>query len=275
MTQPKKGGAGVPNPNGDDGKGHQQARKVSGKIHVEGEIKTQLPPKLIEDYATSNEKTDRRVDKRFLVEIITLLFVIIVAIMSFLQTKQAIKSADAAQKSTSIANQSLHIAERAYLNLGPMTPSSFNSKTKTLVFSIVNTGHLPAEDLKLTFYKLAANVDSPSAKNVREDDVVDFGKTYTHAGTINPMPAGSPNTIAVYIDNMDTERADAGLQKIVIGGVSTYKAGFDDEGPKNWSFCFETEHEPVRNINTLIECDINHYLPIFEMLARTPKWTGK
>ena len=259
----------------DRSSGKEQKRSVTGRVHVQGEIEVHLPPGVQKQNSTANQKRETRETIKQWVQSITLFFVIVVAGFNGVQSYESIKSATASQKSAEIANYALHVSERAYLNLGPMTTASFDEANKTLNFSIVNTGHLPAEDVQLTFYRIAINTDTPWSRDYKETDVVDFGKTESTFPNIAPIQAGSPNQVASYFDHMDATRADAGREKIAVAGYATYKAGFDDEPRQKWSFCLQTEHELVLNKNAISYCNINEYLPILTKLAERPEWKGK
>jgi len=165
MAKTPNGGARTPHFYEEDGDGKRQLRKISGKVHVNGEIETQFPPELIEEYSSSNQKTDKREERRFIVEIITLVLVLIVAAFSYVQTRESIRSADAAKSAADIANQSLVVGQRAWISVNATTENAlvFNSQGAWLPNNVEmkNVGHSPATYVKL-WEKLVVGLPPPS-----------------------------------------------------------------------------------------------------------------
>ena len=130
-------------------------REVRGAVHVSGEVNTTLPTELLEEYKSSNKSSDRLEKKRFTLEKATFLFVAIVAVLSWVQTKEAIRSASAtvvAANATALqANTSadqLEIAERPWVSLEPTIASPLwineNGANLDLSIRLRNSGLSPA-----------------------------------------------------------------------------------------------------------------------------------
>ena len=60
-------------------------RDISGSINIRGEIETKRPPDLAQEHATERTEDHAQDKKRFVVELITLIFVILVACLTALQ----------------------------------------------------------------------------------------------------------------------------------------------------------------------------------------------
>jgi hypothetical protein len=83
-----------PEPNHNDSA--EQIRKVSGKIHVNGEIEANIPADAIERYKAARQENTSRDNWRFLVECLTLLAVVFYAGLAFWQgwmTRSLVKTA--------------------------------------------------------------------------------------------------------------------------------------------------------------------------------------
>ncbi len=134
-------------PQGKDGRFQQ--RQIEGRVEVSGKVEAGFPPTLVEEYKTSNDKVDRREDKRFQVEKATLAFVVVVAALSFIQTKQAIKGADAAKQAADAASAANEITAeniRARIDVDSTKLSqAVTAGSLTNVTAILkNTGQTPA-----------------------------------------------------------------------------------------------------------------------------------
>ncbi len=102
--------------------GQNSKHRIEGDVRVDGQIKTNLPPDLVEEYKASNRessareyRTEIREKRRFVVEIVTLGFVALVAVISLVQVWLARRSTDAAVAAAAAAQKSVDSArESAY-----------------------------------------------------------------------------------------------------------------------------------------------------------------
>jgi hypothetical protein len=247
---------------GDNGS-REQKRKITGELHVRGEIEANIPRAAMEQYKAAIQENTSRDNWRFAVECITLFFVIVVAILGIIQTRQSIRSAGAARDAADTNKASLHVAERAYLSI---SAPSYDSQ-KTITFQLVNTGHLAAEDVKLLVYRLAIPpTPRPGSTLYQLSDVIDFGKTELKIPSIPNMQSGLPNIISAVFDNLDPTRTGINGTELVVGGFVDYKAGFEDEARQNSSFCMRTVWELKAGRPAIASCNINDYLPLFKDL---------
>jgi hypothetical protein len=101
MSKHPKPGGGKPHPQPNQNRTRDNKTEISGDIFVRGEIETHLPPSEVQKLATAEEKHDTRENKRYLVELITLLVVIIYGALTGWQaweTRQAVKAASEANR---------------------------------------------------------------------------------------------------------------------------------------------------------------------------------
>jgi hypothetical protein len=117
------------NPHGEHHEDHRDdgKRHVSGEVSISGSVEANIPVTLIEEYKRSNTQTDTREanrdlrdDKRFTVEILTLLFVAFVAFLNIFLAFQAKRTAN-------IADDTLKKSQRPWVNA-----DSFDLKRITL-----------------------------------------------------------------------------------------------------------------------------------------------
>src|SRR6202044_4019620 len=86
MAKTPSGGKRTPYSGGNDDDGKKQLRHLTGDINVSGEIKTEFPPKLVEEYSTANDKNERRETKRYFLELISVVLLLLVAIANIIAT---------------------------------------------------------------------------------------------------------------------------------------------------------------------------------------------
>ena len=101
----------------------EQERYISGNIGVVGQVEANFPRELIEEYKTSNRQAhtrenarDRREVWRFRVEIITLIFVVFVALLSIIQSRQSVRTANAAAEANKLAKANFWLDERPFID---------------------------------------------------------------------------------------------------------------------------------------------------------------
>lgn len=82
----------------DHGQGHGEHNqtRIPEQIRVSGKIETDFPPKLVEEYKTANREETSRENSRFIIECVTLVLVIFVAVLNIIQARQSIRTANSA-----------------------------------------------------------------------------------------------------------------------------------------------------------------------------------
>jgi hypothetical protein len=103
---------------------------VTGDIHVRGEIETKIPPNLAKKRDTAEEKKETREKRRFVVEVLTLIFVIIYAGITFFQWRDL--------------RRNFEINERALMKATVQIPPAFTDPL-TAAIRFTNVGKSVAE----------------------------------------------------------------------------------------------------------------------------------
>lgn len=80
-----KPGAHKPHPQPNQASAQHDKCDVSGSIEVRGVVETKIPPNLEKKHDAADEKNETREKRRFVVEVLTLLFVVIYAFVTYLQ----------------------------------------------------------------------------------------------------------------------------------------------------------------------------------------------
>jgi len=185
--------------------------------------------------------------------------VAIYAALTAFQSYQSKRSADAATSAANTASQALHVAERAHLSIA--TPT-YDSK-KLITFQIVNTGHLHAEDVKVTVYRLAINSATPGTIQHTLSDVVDIGKNEVR---IPSIPSGLNSEIDVVFNNLDPTRTGINGTQLVVVGSASYNTGFRDEPRQTLPFCLHSEWELQARRLALAPCNVDDYSPTIKTI---------
>jgi hypothetical protein len=135
--------SGQGNTGGHQGRPDYHKRKISGDVYVRGEVQIDLPS-VKENRSAADRKKESREQKRFLVEGITLFFVVVVAVLNFLQTSQATLSANAAVESVRQSERNFRIEAAPYIDFVPAAPKVFKDGSELLFLEEKNFGKTPA-----------------------------------------------------------------------------------------------------------------------------------
>ncbi len=206
-------------------------RNVTGDIRITGQVKADFPADIIEAYKASNRHTDAqeekensREDKRFKIECVTLFFVILLAVVSLVQTKQAIKStqaamisATAAQESVRSARDQFHLENRAYLFPGEV--EEVLGGYAVIKIPIINTGHVPTKGshLRINYERM------DSSGTVLEDRVYD----YETQAEIPPGHDAYFFTVGIpAMPSDDLSQLAKGREGLLLRGRMEYDSGF-------------------------------------------------
>lgn len=147
MSKHPNGGGRRPDPKPDD----DHRRNISGSIHVSGEVEAKLPFDLVKTYTASSEKDERREDKRFFVEKITLVFVALVAVMGMIQTGDARRSADAVVSSANTSLNAYEATSRPYIGMAVSALVHGTPEQLQFVGQFKNYGPIPASEFSPTW----------------------------------------------------------------------------------------------------------------------------
>jgi len=95
--------------------GGKEKREISGAIRIAGEIETEFPPDIKDEYITSSRDSTARERKRYKVERVTLGFVILVALLNLIQAVESVRSANASHASINQAENNRRDDDRAWI----------------------------------------------------------------------------------------------------------------------------------------------------------------
>jgi hypothetical protein len=132
-----------PNPN--NGSGQEQQRKISGKVHVDGEVEVDFAKSLVEKYESAQETEGTRQERKYRLDKITLVAAIIYTSLAGIQSCESIKG-------VSIAKDSLESVQRAFVFPTGMSDIVFAPDGKTPIgvkFTIrwENSGTTPTKEV--------------------------------------------------------------------------------------------------------------------------------
>ena len=146
----------------DDTAGEQQ-RKVSGKMHVQGEIEVHFPPEVTQANAASEEKRSARERIKQRVEVTTLSFVVIVAILNCIQTGLFFKTTQAALDANEATRRNFHIQAAPYIDVLQVLTDHGPEGQERLEFQIKNFGTTPGLNVTAFSRFVFADPDSSPA----------------------------------------------------------------------------------------------------------------
>ncbi|MFZ0821145.1 MAG: hypothetical protein WAM91_13835 [Candidatus Acidiferrales bacterium] len=130
MTKPNKPGS--------------QQNPYFNNVQVRGALEVGRSPSLTDEHNTERKQDTTQDRKRYLVERLSLVAIVIVAGFSGWQGYSAKRAADIAEGSLVLTQQGLHLEQRAWVKVG--TPPNFplSGKEIPVTFQVENTGRTPA-----------------------------------------------------------------------------------------------------------------------------------
>jgi hypothetical protein len=152
--------------------GQESERKISGDIHVHGEVEANIPARVIEQYKTARQENTSRDNWRFFVEIVTL---VIVAIYAGLTAWQAFST----QTIVELTRTQYTLDQRAWLGITEVsTPPDLQAGTVlNPSASLVNSGKTPAISVmrKAGYRILPASVPLNPGQEVSNQTPISLG----------------------------------------------------------------------------------------------------
>lgn len=268
--------------------GQNNQRRVSGEITVSGIVETNLPKKLVEEYAASNTKTDAREDYRVKLEAITLFFAILVAIFAFIQSCASVKSAKSAQASADAANASVEeirkqteITQRPWISV-EVTPNSDLFWVDTpdgkypglsVKFSVKNEGHSIAKAVQLDLKYFASDPRNPIAPDALKNqsdlcnnphpDPMTWFDLFPSTEPKETVESTSVAASAISKTAMTTDDHAHRLVGIYGVGCATYRSSFDTKLHQT-RFAFHLASFPVMKKGGKFELETIGGLPVME-----------
>jgi hypothetical protein len=160
MAKTPKHLGGLPPPHGD-----ATARTIKGTVEVEA----RLPQELTEEFVASNKETSARENSRLVVERITLVVLLCVALLNLFVAYQSARSANAAESAAKTASDTLKVSQRPWVFLDVQANSdvSYNEGGQMYMytlFTLKNLGTSPAVNAQLAVELVGDNVDGAVKK---------------------------------------------------------------------------------------------------------------
>jgi hypothetical protein len=223
---------GKDHPGANQNHGHEQQRKISGKIHVNGEIEANIPSGVIEQYKAARQENTSRDNWRFLVECLTLIVVTIYAGLTLSLARSSQKSADAAIVASKSAVASYDATVRPYLFMAGIS-TKVDSKPINLTFNanLKNYGTIPAQAVTYSWVVVANGVSVPISHFPDQPQVLPPGETSSLVGSLGannapPIMDGSqPLLIYTAYSYSWRDKQESGCEKFMYS--STVKAFFN------------------------------------------------
>jgi len=180
------------------------------------------------------------------------------------QTSAQIQSGSAAKQVAGIAQNTLHISERAYIVFGS---PQLNPDTPMFDIPIINSGHMPSGAIDATTYEVTFNSDTLTSAQVSfEKNMVEHHRSILH---VNSVSAGSPDHLAIPVPSLARDKLNNGTQMIMIIGTIDYNDGFPDSPAQHSQLCMTTSYHLVAKQWYPAICDPAIQLPKFKSLDWT------
>jgi hypothetical protein len=141
-------------------------------------------------------------------------------------------AADAAKRAADIANETLHISERAYLVIGA---PSLDLDSLVVSIPILNVGHIPSGAVQITAHEAtleASSGEPPTKRDPMEAKMMRFAHR-----SIGPSQSSPEESINIPVPKIIAQDFIGNKQQIIIAGTISYNSGFADDPTKTELFC--------------------------------------
>ncbi len=242
-----------PHPDPNQRRSSKEEREVSGSIHIRGEVEANLPKSLIDHYEAAQETEGNRQEKKYRLDVITLIFVIIVAGLTVWQAclnrKLAITAADTLKttKEQFQRDQRPYLAQTSKSSEAPqfiLKPDDPSHGQIMWNWHMTNYGKSPADHVT---FSQEISLDG-------EPFVPSFGETVPNVGPpMAPTTDVYDSVISRPIEKAEFER----LVKLTNGIVIRIKIDYSDlEGtPYETGLCLTRT-----NFGSLTYCKKDNYV---------------
>jgi hypothetical protein len=170
-----------------------QKHRVAGNVHLDGEIEIHVPPSVKKEQDTENKNRSARESKKMLIDGITLLFVVVVAVINVIQLRTSIES-------NRISKESLQSVQRAYIQILPITNFNKNgSGHPTMDFSVRwdNVGATPAINA------ISAHFAKIRNENLTEAEFLSVKESFAYNRPIVVIGKGSTSSQVTSFEQKD------------------------------------------------------------------------
>ncbi len=164
---------------------------------------------------------------------------------------QAIIQANAAKSAASIAGQTLHISERAYLTLG--TPAD-DFQNKQISIPIINSGHIPSGKATIIAHEITFQISIPLATIYSLNQETTIERHWTTAG-FPTVAIGNPFVVDVEIPSLVMDDLNNGKQGVAIAIEMIYNDGFPNTPDQRWVFCDISVYSAAMKRGIMRPCD--------------------
>lgn len=173
------------------------------------------------------------------------------------QTSAQMRSAEAAKKAADTAAETLHVSERAYIQIGF---KSIDFDTNTVWLSMVNTGHIPAGPGKTIVHEvtLFTGMNEEQRKIAGGYIIVE---THWTESPFQSYPSGESLQIHVGVPALPKTLLMNQKEESIIVGEVIYNDGFPHTKEQIWPFCHVITSQPTFDGNDF-PCDPSVELPI-------------
>lgn len=200
--------------------GGEQKRKIDGKVHVSGEIEIHVPPDVHKQQTAADNKKDAREKRKEVIDGVTLFFVVIVAGLSAVQTRQSIRSADAAKTAADAANDSL-VLTRAQI-LPSIHPISINVREEILPNKLTKIQNAFKNTGNTTAYDVQSFATSQSIITGNQP-VFEFKQFIQSKGTIGAGDTFDSPLFLPSLNEVQIEQVMRNERKLYITGLIMYR----------------------------------------------------
>jgi hypothetical protein len=160
------------------------------------------------------------------------------------------RSADAAKTAAAIAQETLHVSERAYLTLGtPMHDFSH----KIINIPIINSGRIPSGKMTAIIHEVTFKIADPDLTSYPLTDETILERHWVDQ-FFSDIPVGAPYTIEVFMPALDQAEFTSGKQGVYIVIELTYNDGFIGSVPQKWLFCDGSGYLSSAKTNNMHPC---------------------
>ena len=178
-------------------------------------------------------------------------------------TTQAAKSA---QRAANIADTSLHVSERAYVNFQYRT-GGINYDQHQVTMGLTNFGHLLPKDVSVIAHHALFTVPGGAR------ETVDFsGPAMRSWNTTKfvPIGPGDASQLIVPFPGMIQEAMLSFHQLILVAGYILFNDGFPEDGIQTVAFCFKSQGSLVTQQVYLTPCDALAIIPLMNRKTVIP-----
>ena len=167
------------------------------------------------------------------------------------QAVAARDSADAAQRAADIANQALHLSERAYITTS-LPQLDFGAKR--LTFQIVNSGRIPSGTMIITVHEATVSIPNP------QNPIYVAQEGHWRSAALSAIAPDRPIAVNNDVPLLQENALDNSQQMVFAAGTIEYSDGFSDDPQQLWNFCWYATSDKGNQKFLIDPCDPNTFI---------------